>query len=613
MLKHYRGEIRTPSMGVRALCLAYELALFMATVLLWPWKRHKLLVLAVRSLHLRDDVAAAVAYLREAADNAARSVDVVILNLSKVEFAANTKRSSQTRLALLQCAVSIGKNAECRYELALAHLLKGEEDLAGPLLMAAIRANPLYGMSHQNLAAKYDRERWSPEPLDLVGDPKLHLYDAYHLLGQLLVNIGDVQPGLRMFGKAMRLQQELGTRYPLPQALVEQVAACPGYRSDRPIRIVPYEWVTQIGHLGMLDALIKMSRLQLRPDVNWVLLAPDEKVVNQAFLACFAPHFVIVRDADLVARLFPYQRACGEQFNCHVKEDGEAVDWSDVAAQAFIEWDRQGRGPLIAPSQDVVDEGRVAMEALGLPRDAWFVALHARSSGFYGEGLGFIQTHRNAPLASYLPAIEWIVARGGWVVRMGDPSMPPLKSMEHVIDVAHSPRRSRKLDVYLWSNCRFFLGTTSGPTNAVISFHTPSLLVNCVSNYAQSWNARVVYVLKPFWSVPLRRFLTWREAFSPRLRASMFNARSMAAEGIEPRANSANDILVATQEMLDQVGPGGMAPPAASNPMHELGLPTWLWGNASPSRRFLNEHPELLGSPTRQADRLAESDGLRNF
>lgn len=594
ILKYYRHELPVVTVKARMLARLYSLALSTTAVLLTPWKRFRLLILGVKRFHVDGDIAAAIVCFKQAAQMGAPFVNAIALNLSRVEFIANTREATHNRLTLLKFANDLVANGDTRYQLALAHLMTNEAEIAGQRIIEAIQLHPACAMAHQNMAAKYDRLTWKPEPLDLAGDPEIHLYDAYHLLGQLLVNIGDVVKGLEMFGAAMKLQEKLYERYPLPDALVSSIAACEGYQASKPIRIAPYEWVTQIGHLGMLDALIKMSRLGMRPDVNWVLLAPDDKVVNQAFLDCWTKHFLIIRDEALVAKLFPYQRACGEQFNCYVQDDGKVVDWSDVAAQAFVEWDKRQLGPLISASDEIMHYGRAKLAAMGVPSDAWFVVLHARSSGFYGEGLGFIQKHRNAPLSSYLPAIDAIVKHGGWVLRMGDPSMPKLKAMPQVVDVAHSSQRSQKFDVFIWSQCRFFLGTTSGPTNAVVSFHTPTLLVNCVSNYAQSWNKRVMFVLKPFWSIQNRRFMNYRETFAPLVRASMFNARSMAAEGIYPRANTSEDILIATEEMLARVQAQAMTPDPAENPMHDLGVPPWLWGSATPSKRYLDKHPELL-------------------
>ncbi|MGZ0080397.1 TIGR04372 family glycosyltransferase [Methylomonas sp. YC3] len=519
-------------------------------------------------------------------------VDIVLNHLARVQFSKHNYIFTHELLGLAHALEP--KNADASYNLALTNLIFGDIDVAVELIMNAIKLDVKYAMPHQNLAARYDREGWKPTALDLTGINDLHLYDACHYLGQLLVNHGNSKKGLEIFGIAMAAQDRLSKEIKLPIDLVDKLKEIQQFDPDKPIRIMPYEWVTQIGHIGMIDALLKMQRLGIRPDCNWILLAPRSKVANYDFLKCFDRYLVIIEDIDFINALFPYQRICGEQFNCYINEQGQSIDWSDAAARAFIEWDQRELGPLISADPLVVKRGRDKLHALGVPQNTWFAVLHVRSSGFYGEGFGFIQSHRNSPLNSYIPAIQRIHKEGGWVIRIGDPSMPKLESMPMTIDLAHSPYRSREFDVYLWSHARFFLGTTSGPTNAVISFNTPTLLVNCVSNYAQSWNNRVLFVLKPFWSKHEGRLLKMREAFTPEMRSKMFNIDSMNAGGFYPVSNSAEDILDATEEVLDFLNRDGLPKMRDSDLLAGAGCEPWLWGNAHPCATYFKKNKANL-------------------
>ena len=73
---------------------------------------------------------------------------------------------------------------------------------------------------------------------------------------------------------------ELMRRYWQPVALSSELGDLP-----KPIRILPYEWVTQFGHIALLDSYLKMARLGMYPDANYVVLAPKDKVVKQAITA----------------------------------------------------------------------------------------------------------------------------------------------------------------------------------------------------------------------------------------------------------------------------------------------------------------------------------------
>jgi len=69
---------------------------------------------------------------------------------------------------------------------------------------------------------------------------------------------------------------------------------------------------------------------------------------------------------------------------------------------------------------------------------------------------------RNANISDYTDAMRAIVARGGWCIRVGDPTMRPLDPIPGVVDYARSSSKSDWMDLFLCARCRFFLGNTSG-------------------------------------------------------------------------------------------------------------------------------------------------------
>ena len=91
------------------------------------------------------------------------------------------------------------------------------------------------------------------------------------------------------------------------------------------------------------------------------------------------------------------------------------------------------------------------------------VCVHARESGYHKESGIDSQSHRNADILSFVPAMRFLVDRGFTVVRMGDPTMHPLPPMEGVIDYCHHPARDPWLDIYLVASAQFFVGCMSRP------------------------------------------------------------------------------------------------------------------------------------------------------
>lgn len=151
-----------------------------------------------------------------------------------------------------------------------------------------------------------------------------------------------------------------------------------------------------------------------------------------------------------------------------------------TSARAYeIQSKWNGRPPLLSLTEMHRERGREALRGMGLPDDAWFVCLHAREGG-YSPVDEHHHSYRNVEISTYDRAIEDIVARGGWCIRMGDTSMRPMKEAPGVVDYALSEFRSDWLDIFLCASCRFFLGNNSGLFNVAGVFGRMSVLTNTV-------------------------------------------------------------------------------------------------------------------------------------
>ncbi len=168
------------------------------------------------------------------------------------------------------------------------------------------------------------------------------------------------------------------------------------------------------------------------------------------------------------------------------------------------QWEQEGRGNPVRDSFDKVyasnEEVQNAVAAIqsswGMKPGDWYVCLHLRDGSHYGELSGTGQSHRNASAAAYLPAIKYVIDRGGWVVKLGGPNSPKLPDMPRLVDYARGRDRSEIMDLHLIRHARFVIGTTSGLTNAVISLGVPAALVNCITTDAQLWPSNVRFCLK---------------------------------------------------------------------------------------------------------------------
>jgi putative glycosyltransferase (TIGR04372 family) len=479
--------------------------------------------------------------------------------------------------------------------LGRAYLLLGDRREASKCFERAVSLAPNTVMAHQNYAGRYDIPNYIPKAWELQKAGRLLIYDNYGQLAEDMFLLGNFEASFKLYQQMLDCQKTL--RQPIPAELVEKLATCnPAFDRKKPVRLLPYEWVVQFGHIGLLDSYIKMARLGMYPDANYVVLAPENKISNREYLDYWGQHFTIVHDDDLVADLFPYQRKIGDNFMAYPGEGGTAEPWTRAAARAQIAWAAQGRAPLLSISAIDRQKGREVLAALGVPSDAWYVGLHVREGSYYGESSGGMSTHRNAQIEDYFPAIKAITDRGGYVVRLGDSSMRPLPEMPRVLDYAFSAQKSAQADIFFCATSRFIIGTTSGLTTAALSFGTPMLLVNCISNDWQLWSAETDFIVKPVWDIRGKRILSFAETYSQPIQGYLINAHVMRRHGLEAIPNTPHEIESAvlyklarlekeipsdTDSLMDSYREA-----MAGNPM--------MFGAARPVPAFLKSHPELL-------------------
>ncbi|HWK32738.1 MAG TPA: TIGR04372 family glycosyltransferase [Hyphomicrobium sp.] len=484
--------------------------------------------------------------------------------------------------------------------LGRSYLRLGDEESAAECFRSSVALAPNTVMAHQNYAGRYNIPAYKPKAWELEDAGRLMIYDNYGQLAEDAFLLGRFEHSFQLYQRMLDYQQRISA--PLPDDLVARLCALdPRIDPAKPFRLLPYEWVTQYGHIGLLDSYIKMAELGMYPDANRILLAPPDKVSNREFLSYWDTYFTVVRDEALVDELFPYQRMIGDNFQAYPGKDGAAEPWTRAAARAHIEWARQKRAPLLQVSAADRAIGEQTLAALKVPKDAWYVGLHVRESGYYGESAGGISTHRNAAIEDYLPAIKAITDRGGYVIRLGDKSMRPLPPMERVIDYARSPHKSPQADIFLCSTSRFVIGTTSGLTTACLAFGTPMVLVNCISNDWQLWSADTDFIVKRIWDMRGKRYLTFSEAFTQPVQGYLINAAVLRRKGLIIISNTPQEIEEAVRYKLDLLDGRLTRPTDGQEPMaaywRAMAGNPMMFGAARPVAPFLARHRELLAAP----------------
>lgn len=334
----------------------------------------------------------------------------------------------------------------------------------------------------------------------------------------------------------------------------------PQFRGNHPlaksgIRFVSETWIRAIGHFRNLEIYAKMVALGWMP--NYCCLLAESTVANACYLNYWRQQGPIkfICDPHSIELLSPLAN----------QRELRDIDWyrktsvSLPNGQRFFrpnvpvekQWEAENRPPLLTLSDTHREQGWRCLQALGVPKDAWFVSLHVREDGFYNQqGRG---APRNADIDTYLLAIDTIAARGGWVIRTGDPSMKPLPATERAIDYALCDKRSDWMDVFLWAECRLFLGTTSGPIHIPPTFGVPAVMTNSVPMSHAFWlvcGKHSLFIPKLAWSVEQQRYLTFAEHLQPPVDGATYT-HQLDPGGITMVDNTPEEIKDAVVEMLD--------------------------------------------------------------
>ena len=219
-------------------------------------------------------------------------------------------------------------------------------------------------------------------------------------------------------------------------------------------------------------------------------------------------------------------------------------------------------GPLLkgAIGQREVEKGRQLLAELGLPRSAWFVTFHAREPAYiaslshysaeFRDVLTLRHAYRDFDVTDYIPSMNWVVANGGWVVRLGEAGSKPLPDMPGVIDYANSALKSAFLDVFVCSQCAFFMGCNSGPVDLATGFGVPAASVNFLPWGIAHSATNMIMTSKFVWSKAKQRYLSFPEFFADE-KGTYYDTQQYRAAGLEVHNNTAHDLLKVTIETYE--------------------------------------------------------------
>ena len=308
--------------------------------------------------------------------------------------------------------------------------------------------------------------------------------------------------------------------------------------------------VSRMGELAKsLDIFVKTGALGWREPFRGILAGEIGPRTNVPFLDYWRDRVDIVTDSvkmpkvlfDPDRMMFPTH--CVRIGNGHVLQNDKAYYAVEFA------WREHGHKPVLKLKDEHRDHGQRVLKARGMPLDAWFVVLHVREDGFHNSSY---RNARSCQPASFISTIERIAAHGGWVCRIGDPSMSRLPPLPNLIDVTSLDPRDGVLDIFLVAAARFMVATSSGPLAMAICFGTPQLLTNVYPINERAWCGHDRFMPKIYQdvtsgkSIPFHRALVeWAAIGRTSDNLDLIRARNLAVID-----NTPGEIMDAAEEML---------------------------------------------------------------
>ncbi len=368
--------------------------------------------------------------------------------------------------------------------------------------------------------------------------------------------------------------------------------------AQSPYRVLDEVWARHIGDAATLDYVIK-QRIPGRPSArgDYPLCAargPDWQPLSGA---ASWRHICAWSNVRAICRsTLPPSGRCTTTINFPGRRTAARCFSGSWRAATHQRWQKEGRGPLLELPPDVATRGFALLQAAGVPRGAWFVALHVRDITWKGLNAG-MQAIRNADTAAYLPAIAEITGRGGYVVRMGDPDAPPMPALANVIDYCRSDMRSDWMDIFLIARSRFMLGSASGPSFVPPLYGVPAVLTNWWPPGMRPWHACDIFIPKMLRRLADGRYLTLSETLQEPFSHCHSPRYLREHEGVHVEDNDPELIRGAVAEMLSRLD-GDAGPDAdvaelqaRADRIYQL---HGYFGAAGLARDFLRRHGDFV-------------------
>jgi putative glycosyltransferase (TIGR04372 family) len=311
----------------------------------------------------------------------------------------------------------------------------------------------------------------------------------------------------------------------------------------------------RIGHLALnTDLFFRKRQLYGTPEKTvYIFLAGS--VANRQLMTMWKRHLRIIENR-LLRGLFHYATPLWEK--------SRFFEPLEMNSEEYPEFNLAK--PTLKFTAEEEKRGRENLKAMGIdPEKDWFVCIFERDTRYlqevfatktFGKGDWSYHDFRNGDINSYRSAIDYIVGKGGFVLRMGSHPNGPLDYRhERVIDYAMK-HRTDFMDIYLAVKCRFFLGSDGGITDIPIIFDVARVGINISPPGGATIGKNSLFIPKKVKDRNTDQYSSLAEFIlktKNRDNPIIWNGHSFRQAGYAYENNTEQEILEVTREMVERL------------------------------------------------------------
>jgi putative glycosyltransferase (TIGR04372 family) len=297
-----------------------------------------------------------------------------------------------------------------------------------------------------------------------------------------------------------------------------------------------------------------LRRAQIDPNfknIHYILIS--NPVANTRVADMIREHFILF-DKQFFSK---YYKIAFSPDNVQFSAFFEQIKTSDFAA-VF-----QKTEPVMQLFEETKKVGEAFLKSKGIGPDDFFVCFANRDPSYLDTAFPLMNwdyhNYRDSSILNYIDAMNIVVEKGGYVIRMGARVSEKLPEYlnDSIIDYA-SGFRSEDLDIYLLAKCKFLIVGNTGISSLAAAFNVPHAFVNTIPfTNLEPFNTQDLCAPKLIWSHNKNRILSFDECYD----LGLFDPNSATAgetefytsQNLQPVENTNKEIGAITIEMFDRL------------------------------------------------------------